>query len=490
LEIDRANGELMHGRNSHQADVMRILASVLFLAEVAMRRALILTVLGSCATTAAAPADEPAPLCVATFQADVTPPLGTPLCDGLVPPAEKIVDPLSARGLVLLVERPIVLCAIDWVGIGNTGHDAWREALAEAAGTDADRVAVHCLHQHDAPGCDFLADSLAAEYGLGDHEFNVAFAREAITRTADAVRESVSRPQAVTHVGLGRGRGEMVASNRRLLGDDGRVQFVRFSSCQDEAVRALPEGTIDPDVRLVSFWEGERPVAALTYYATHPQSYYGQGGVSADFVGMARALREQDLPAAAHVHFNGAGGNVAAGKYNDGLPENRPLLAQRLAAGMRRAWDSQEKFAVAASDVEWRVQPVALPLSPLYEDESALVARLADESLPPVERLRAVRALAFARRVHAGHQVPLACLRLGSAYVLHMPGELFVEYQLAAQALRPDDFVAMAAYGDYGCGYIGTEIAYTQGGYETGPVSRVAPSVEAVLLDGLRELLR
>ena len=29
---------------------------------------------------------------------------------------------------------PIVLCAIDWVGIGNTGHDAFRDALARAAG--------------------------------------------------------------------------------------------------------------------------------------------------------------------------------------------------------------------------------------------------------------------------------------------------------------------------------------------------------------------
>ena len=93
------------------------------------------------------------PLRVVTFQADVTPPLGSPLCDGAVKPAGEIVDPLSCRGIVLLVEpRPIVLCAVDWVGIGNGGYDAWRSALAEAAGTTADRVAVHCLHQHDAPG--------------------------------------------------------------------------------------------------------------------------------------------------------------------------------------------------------------------------------------------------------------------------------------------------------------------------------------------------
>ncbi len=71
-----------------------------------------------------------------------------------------------------------------------------------------------------------------------------------------------------------------------------------------------------------------------------------------------------------------------------------------------------------------------------------------------------------------------------------MPGELFVEYQLAAQQMRPGEPVMMAAYGDYGAGYIGTKLAYSQGGYETGPVSRVAPEVEPILLDGLRELLK
>jgi hypothetical protein len=92
-----------------------------------------------------------------------------------------------------------------------------------------------------------------------------------------------------------------------------------------------------------------------------------------------------------------------------------------------------------------------------------------------------------------GHGVPedLSCLRLGNVSLVHMPGELFVEYQLAAQKMRPDQTVCMAAYGDYAPGYIGTEIAYSQGGYETGPdASHVSPAVEQVLLTGLRELLK
>jgi hypothetical protein len=71
-----------------------------------------------------------------------------------------------------------------------------------------------------------------------------------------------------------------------------------------------------------------------------------------------------------------------------------------------------------------------------------------------------------------------------------MPGELAVEYQLAAQALRPDRFVAMAAYGEYAMGYISMAHHYWQGGYEASErASRVAPEVEAVLMRGMETLL-
>ena len=81
-------------------------------------------------------------------------------------------------------------------------------------------------------------------------------------------------------------------------------------------------------------------------------------------------------------------------------------------------------------------------------------------------------------------------LSLGDVRVVHMPGELFVEYQLALKAMRPDLKVAMAAYGDYGPCYIGTTIAYDQGGYETSEgATNVSPTVEPVLMDAMKQLL-
>ena len=439
---------------------------------------------------ASVPALADAPLRIAPFEADITPPPGTPLCDALVKPAKEIVDPLSARGLVILTaDQPIVLCALDWVGVGNSGHDAFREALAQAAGTTKDRVCVHCLHQHDAPGCDFAADEVLAPYGLRGKLFDPAFARKAISRVAAAVAKAVQNPKTVTRVGIGRAKVEKVASNRRVLGPDGKVKYVRYTATKDPKIRAEPEGVIDPYVQLLSLWDGDRPLASLTYYATHPQSYYGGGGVSCDFPGLARGLRDKALPGVAHIHFNGAGGNVTAGKYNDGNPLNREILAERLAKGMTAAFDSAKKVPVTAADVAYRVTAVALPLSKLYNSKD-LQARVADDTQPEADRLRAARNLVWARRCEASHKIDVTCLRIGPAFILHMPGELFVEYELAAQRMRPDAPVLMAAYGDYGPGYIGTAIAYTQGGYETGPVSRVAPEVEGVLMQAMRELLK
>ena len=442
-----------------------------------------------CLPAALAGAGETAgPLRIGTFEVDVTPPLGTPLCHGNVRPAERIVDPLSARGLILLGQgQPIVLCTFDWTGIGNGANDFCRAELARAVGTSPDRVAVHVVHQHDAPGVDFSSEEILESYGLGGNLCDAKVAREAMLRVAKAAGECVSKAVPTTHVGCGIAKVEKVASTRRVLGEDGKVKYKRMSKCKDKAMIDAPEGKIDPYLRVVSFFDGDRPVAAVNYYACHGQSYYGTGGVSGDFIGIARRAREAALPGVAQIYFDGAGGDIACGKYNDGSPENRPVLARRLEAGMKAAWEATKKTPIAAADVEWRVNPVSLPVRE-RTTEAWCKKMLEDNKVSVRERAHVARDLAFLRRIKGGHEIPLTCLRLGQTYVLHMPGELFVDYQLAAQKMRPDDFVCMAAYGDAGTTYIGTKIAYSQGGYEV-TRSRVAPQVEDVLIPAIRRLL-
>jgi hypothetical protein len=432
-------------------------------------------------------AAEPSSLRVSTFDIDATPPIGSMMA---YDPVTNHWDlGLRARGLVLLgAGEPIVLCAVDWIGIANGGQDLFRSALARAAGTSPQRVAVHTLHQHDAPECDFAAERILKEAGLNARQYDGRFQREVISNLEVAVRESLPRAQPVTDLGLGQARVDQVASNRRILGPDGKVRATRYTATKDAELRAEPEGTIDPFVSLVSFWNGDRPLAVVSYYATHPQSYYRTGMPNPDFPGLARFFRQLAVPAALHIHFNGAGGNIGAGKYNDGAKENRLILAQRLADGMRRAWESTKRDPIVTADVSWAVEPIALPPSRnLSVDQSE--TQLKQRAAPFLTGDGASR-LAWLRRCEAGQRIEVACLTLGRAHILHLPGEPFVEYQLAAKAERPDLFVAVAGYGDYGPWYIGTAIAYEQGGYETSPpASNVGPDAETILSGAIRRLL-
>ena len=73
--------------------------------------------------------------------------------------------------------------------------------------------------------------------------------------------------------------------------------------------------------------------------------------------------------------------------------------------------------------------------------------------------------------------------------MLHLPGEMFIEYQLRARALRPGAPVLVAAYGDDGLWYVPTREEYDKGGYEVG-VAFSEQGVDALLTGAIRRLLR
>jgi hypothetical protein len=427
---------------------------------------------------------------IATFDIDVTPPAGYPLAYDME--KNKWDLGLRAKGIVLLgAGKPIVLCAIDWIGISNAGTVEFKKALAAAAGTLPERVSVHVLHQHDAPRFDPSSEKILLEAGhdpakIQGTQFDGTWGRKTIPRLAEAVRESIRLTIPINYIGLGKAPVHQVASNRDVYKDkNGKVIRTRYSSTKgDSLLRTLPVGTVDSIVSVVSFWNQDKPVAILSFFACHPQSYYRTGIANPDFVGLARFFRQLAVPDALHVHFDGAGGNVAAGKYNDGSHINRLILAERLADGMKRAWETTQRQPITAKDIEWFVNPVALqPSGIAYQ----LRQKLRDGDTVLTNTMS--RKLAWLTRYEAGEKIDIGCLKIKNARILFMPGELFVEYQLAAKAMRPDLFVTMAAYGDLGPSYIGTAEAYGNGGYETSGVSNVSAEAEGVLMKAMRTLL-
>lgn len=400
---------------------------------------------------------------IAVFSADVTIPLGH-RCMGILPTkAQRVDDPLEAHGFVLLgCKRPIVLLALDWCELRNGAYDQWRDELAKAASTTRERVLVSCLHQHDAPVADSGAQAHLDEVGLKGELYDTAFHAECVERVCRALRASLKAPRGVTHLGLGQAKVEQVASNRRVARPDGRVDFDRYSaSGGDPRLREAPEGEIDPYLKTISFWDCDRPVLALHCYATHPMSYYGRGGVSADFVGLARRRRATDDPAVTQIYVTGCSGDVTAGKYNDGTELMRQVLADRIYRAMRQAWDVIERSPL--EHVDFRSASLELPFheGPAFT-RSALRAKLDDPDAKISDRILAAMGLSSLGRIDRGQKIDIPCIDFGPARVVLFPGEAFVGYQLLAQRLLPDALVMSIGYGECWPGYIPTQAAFEE----------------------------
>jgi hypothetical protein len=425
---------------------------------------------------------------LATFAADVTPPLGHPLLAGWREPAREIVDPLEARGFVLTGDgEPIVLVALDWCELRNDAYDRWRDALAAAASTKRERVLLSCVHQHDAPYADLTAQLLLEGHGAGSM-YDRKFMRETIERVAETLRLSLDKRRMVTHFGMGEAKVDRVASNRRVDLEGSPPRFNRYSFTRDEAVRMAPEGTIDPMLKTLSFWDGDKPLAALSTYACHPMSYYGDGGVSCDFVGLARQRRQRDEPGIFQVYMSGCGGDVTAARYNDGNDDSRRELAGRMHDAMREAWKSTRREPLRQANL--RIVPLRLKaetegaLSP-----EALEKTLANPDASHQERSTAALGLSWQKRCTAGQAIDLPVIDFGPAQFVLLPAESFVEFQLAAQKMRPDSFVVVAAYGECAPGYIPTEQARREGFVQEHGYTWCAAGAEQTILTALKKAL-
>ena len=422
---------------------------------------------------------------LATFRADVTPPVGSPLCGGLVKPVAAVTEPLLALGVVILGDdKPVVLCAFDWCEIRGTDHVRVRELLAKAAGTTPERVAVHSLHQHNAPIADRDVTKIMEPFKIPVTD--IEWTDRAFQGVAQSLETAMKRAQPLTHLTIGEGKVEQVASNRRFVGDSGKITKMRLSATKDPVLRELPEGLVDPMLKTIGFWNGEKKLASLHYYATHPMSFYGDGMVTHDFVGIARERRTKD-EGVPHIYFTGCGGNIAAGKYNEGTPESRMRLGEHIYAAMVES-EKQTK-RVPLTHIEWRAKPVLFKPDPGFPDERMVKVIENAEAKAPT-RISAALRLGFIRHCSAGVPIQLTSLHLGDEVsLLHLPGESFIEYQLFAQQQRPGTFVATASYGDGVTGYIPLEKSFFEGGYEP-TQAFAAPESEKVMKTTIVELLK
>ncbi|OHB85598.1 MAG: hypothetical protein A2V98_25430 [Planctomycetes bacterium RBG_16_64_12] len=418
---------------------------------------------------------------VATFQSEVTLPLGDLLYSE---PLATVEHPLLAKGIVLDDGgKRYVLCAVDWCTMHNSTHLMFQSKLAAAAGGEVAHVAVQCVHQHTAPSFDGSAEELLKKQKNPPQHRNLKSLEEITDRLADAVTKSLDALEPFDCVGLGQAKVDRVASIRRVITPEGKL-LTRWSACKDPELRAMPEGNIDPMLKTITLARGEKPLVRMHYYATHPQTYYRDGRASYDFPGMARQ-RLQEEEGVFQIYFTGCSGDVTAGKYNDGTPEAREELAQRLFAGMKASVASTRLSPV--EQLQWRTVPVQFTArTDADRDSEESRSVLENPEGDPDARSQAAGRIACFERLK--QPIELSALGIGPARIVHLPGEPMIEFQHFAQGLLPGGFVAVAGYGIGTPGYVCTERAFEEGGYEPS-ASAVVPQSEEVVKTAIRQLL-
>ena len=273
---------------------------------------------------------------IATFSVDITPPLGLPVGQGFIPVLQRAEHPLLARGILLSDSgMACVLCSLDLMEVHNESYDFLRQTIAAAAKVPESQVALQCLHQHTAPAIDTAAQRLELAEDNPRRRATAEYLTFVAKQLSTAIHGSQENWQRVTDIGTARAKVERVASNRRPEQADGSILGRSSNTATAPELRELPEGLIDPWVRTVSLHDGERAVAHLHYYASHPQSFYGDGRASYDVPGIIREELEKKT-GTFQLYLTGCGGDIAFGKYNDGSPQARAELAARLQAGIEQ----------------------------------------------------------------------------------------------------------------------------------------------------------
>ena len=359
---------------------------------------------------------------------DITPEPGAPLWGYTerTGPAIGTLDPLYAKAVAFQAGgKTAVVVSLDLGRVPLASACARIRERAAKAGVDY--VFLTATHTHHAP---------AMELDGAPHVVMIE------SRIGDCIEEAVGnlRP---AKIGVGTTTID-IAHNRRKILKDGRC----FMIWRNE--ERIPTAPVDREAAIVKIaTERNEPLVTLVHFACHPV-VMGQSNYlySADYVGeLARIVQEETR--APCVFLQGACGNI--NPYLDKTPVDEGAVEAMRSVG--------RTCARAVLDALTGIEVSTPARSSLAFSEQWIPVGIRWDLGNPeaVGALRAVHGMMFdiyignARRDLA---VPLNVLVLNNDLALvGMPGEIFVQYQLALKANSPLPHT-------YLCGYTGGYYAY------------------------------
>ncbi len=424
---------------------------------------------------------EMPPLEAAAASVDITPPLEVGLLMSAAEhrwaPFEGVRRPLLARVLVLR-QGPctVVLTAYDLIGIAGEafgGLEEFKRRIIAASGLPIgiDHLVLTCTHTHSAPETIALTD-------LYREPPFAAWAGTLIQRTADAITTAAAglQPCSMT-AGSARLPGHCVHRRIRTT----RGVLLNHPPVPEEIVLSR-EGPVGDTVQVLAFRGGDgRLIATLVNATCHPVHEMCIPRIAPDFPGELCAAPEAAHPGGVALFMNGAAGNINPPTVSGGADDARRHGAL---------------LADCAGEILARMNPPGTRTT-----HAAALGKLSTAPRGPGGGMGlARRAPALPARTETGPPAaepiiaPVAVLRLGHVAMVFLPGEPFVELGLTIRRRSPFAQTLVVGYAEDYIGYVPTDQAFAEGGYETqaGRWSRLLPgSAERVVeaaMEALEEL--
>ncbi len=412
----------------------------------------------------------------------ITPPLDIPRWDAR--PFRGVYSDLYVRAVTLTTGSTTLAIALcDLLGLTRRYVLKVREIVARRHGLVPDHVMVCCTHSHETP------DTVGA--GFWDDTYMDMLVR----RVADAISLAYSARQPA-RVGIGRGEARGLARSRRLKMRDGQVFTVRNgmpSTWRVDPALIESEGPIDPDLTILRLESlGGRPIGGLSNYACHPSVALLSPNISGDFLGHSMALMEKIV----HGPFlctNGAHANIDPTGFMPVWGPRDDQMAERL--GM--LFGGQLLTEWARTDVTDQAilggwcREVTLPVKDEFIRFMSSPQRLSEEFAQAQTHQPDVAEILRDRVVHTEVQV----LRINDLFLVGMPGEVFVEVALTLKRRYAGSRVCVLSEANDYVGYLPTEAAMAEGGYEVGEhlFARLAAETEQITLgaacEGIERLM-
>ncbi len=394
------------------------------------------------------------------LQIDITPPIGTPM-EGYaarIQPSIGIHDSLLA-GLILIKRGvdQVMLISLDQLAISAPVTEKIRTTIMENLQIKREQIMVACTHTHGGPSgyltrFPMLSDSTDP------------WLVEILARKLAGAAVQLSAQLEPVFMELGRDQLFGLGQNRNDIDDE----------TQDHELLVL----------VMKSLEGQ-PKAVWVNYGCHP-TILGHNNrlISADFPGAARRVIACHYPELVWLFMNGASGDISTRFTRRGQNFDEVERAGLLLAGaVLKAMQTAQPLAV--DSLQGKIAEIQLPLRDFGSLEAAraeaskleLVYKTMIERGEPAGELRK----AMTRVEGAQAQIVMAELftgrqfltsstqifRIGSVFLVGLPGEIFTETVLSLKASRrPTETIAVAGYTNDYCGYFPDQKAVDANTYE------------------------